>query len=299
MAHCMVHHIVLHTDKVWRMDVCNRERRDAWEVVARLPDKIAFAGLASLGGLLYIFGGCRNRNGVPNERSDERQLWIYDPAAATVTAGPSMRVARQECGGACLGGRVYAFGGAACRECRLGGATACYPGLLGLALQPPWLREYALGARAAEPLRAQIGDCAAAMRPGRSRRLCSVHHPGWDRSCESFGPGESAWRAEAECPIVLGGGDGMAGQFSCTELEGKAYVAGPFGLLSFSPEEGWATLPAPPTAGGCPVVAARQHAGSGLLVAPQHCQPGLLGRTRLALGCSTHSRGEPGSLRSP
>jgi len=97
---------------------------------------------------------------------------------------------------------------------------------------------------------------------------------------------------------VLGGGDGMAGQFSCTELEGKAYVAGPFGLLSFSPEEGWATLSAPPTAGGCPVVAARQHAGSGLLVAPQLGSPApQLGRkrTRLALGCSTHSReGSPG-----
>lgn len=118
MVHCMVHHMVLHTDKVWRMDVRNRERRDAWEVVARLPDKIAFAGLASLGGLLYIFGGCRNRNGVPNERSDESQLWVYDPAAATLTVGPSMRVARQECGGACLGGRVYAFGGAARRERR-------------------------------------------------------------------------------------------------------------------------------------------------------------------------------------
>ena len=35
-------------DKVWRMDVRNRERREAWEVVAQLPGKIAFAGLASL-----------------------------------------------------------------------------------------------------------------------------------------------------------------------------------------------------------------------------------------------------------
>ena len=115
------------------------------------------------------------------------------------------------------------------------------------------------------------------MRPvrlGRSRRVCRVHHPGWDRSCESFGPGEAAWRAEAACPIVLGGGEGMAGQFSCTALDGKAYVAGPFGLLSFSPEEGWATLPASPTAGGCPVVAVAQHAGeSGLLVAPQRHSP--------------------------
>jgi len=57
---------------------------------------------------------------------------------------------------------------------------------------------------------------------------------------------------------VLGGGDGMAGQFSCTVLDGSAYMAGPFGLLSFSPGEGWATLPAPPTSGGCPVVAAHR-----------------------------------------
>ena len=156
----------------------------------------------------------------------------------------------------------------------------------------------ALATRAAQPPRAAMGGWAAAgreaaellsriqrdgvggcliMRPvrrGRSRRVCRAHHPGWDRSCESFGPGEAAWRAEAECPIVLGGGEGMAGQFSCTALEGKAYVAGPFGLLSFSPEEGWATLPASPTAGGCPVVAVAQHAGeSGLVVAPQRGSP--------------------------
>ena len=108
-------------------------------MVARLPHKIAFAGLVSLGGLLYIFGGCRNRNGVPNERSDEHQLWVYDPAAAALTAGPSMRVARQECGGACLGGRVYAFGGAACRERCPYGAATCYPGRLprGWLFSPP------------------------------------------------------------------------------------------------------------------------------------------------------------------
>ena len=144
-----------------------------------------------------------------------------------------------------------------------------------------WADRWAAAGREAAELLSRIqrdgvGGCLI-MRPvrrGRSRRVCRAHHPGWDRSCESFGPGEAAWRAEAECPIVLGGGEGMAGQFSCTALEGKAYVAGPFGLLSFSPEEGWATLPASPTAGGCPVVAVTQHAGeSGLLVAPQRVSP--------------------------
>ena len=141
------------------------------------------------------------------------------------------------------------------------------------------------------------------MRPvrlGRSRRVCRVHHPGWGRSCESFGPGEAAWRAEAACPIVLGGGEGMAGQFSCTALEGKAYVAGPFGLLSFSPEEGWATLPASPTAGGCPVVAVTQHAGeSGLLVAPQRGSPASTRTDAGPPGCCAAPRArEPSPARS-
>ena len=298
-VHCMVHHIVLHTDKVWRMDVCNRERRDAWEVVARLPDKIAFAGLASLGGLLYIFGGCRNRNGVPNERSDERQLWIYDPAAATVTAGPSMRVARQECGGACLGGRVYAFGGAACRECRLGGATACYPGLLGLALQPPWLREYALGARAAEPLRAQ------------NRRLRCGHEarpesPTLQRPPPRVGPFVRVfwtWR------VGVAGGGGVPHRARRRRRHGgpvQLHRARGQGLRgrALRPAElqsggrlGDAASPADrrrlPRGGGAPACLKRPLGGATAR------QPGLLGRTRLALGCSTHSRGEPGSLRSP
>ena len=203
------------------------------------------------------------------------------------------------------------------------GSSALLVGALATrAAQPPraamggWADRWAAAGREAAELLSRIqrdgvGGCLI-MRPvrrGRSRRVCRAHHPGWDRSCESFGPGEAAWRAEAECPIVLGGGEGMAGQFSCTALDGKAYVAGPFGLLSFSPEEGWATLPASPTAGGCPVVAVTQHAGeSGLLVAPQRVSPASTrtdagppgaGLLRRVLGCSAHSRDEPGSLGSP
>lgn len=116
---------------------------------------------------------------------------MYDPATASISVGPDMLVARQECAGASLNGRIYAFG--------------------------------------------------------------------WDKSCESFAPGETAWRQEADCPVVLGGGNGMAGQFNVTTLDGTAYVAGPFGLLSFRPQHGWATLPGfGKPLGGCPLVAAHQ-----------------------------------------
>ena len=164
-------------------------------MVARLPHKIAFAGLVSLGGLLYIFGGCRNRNGVPNERSDERQLWVYDPAAAALTAGPSMRVARQECAGACLGGRVYAFGGAACRERGPYGAATCYPGRLprGWLFGPPgWLfglpRGWLFGSPGWRPR--DEGRSAA---PGRHGRLIAGLPPAVRQrsSCHAFSGMES------------------------------------------------------------------------------------------------------------
>lgn len=137
------------------------------------------------------------------------------------------------------------------------------------------------------------------VRLGRSRQVCRVHHPGWDRSCESFGPGEAGWRVEADCPIVLGGGEGMAGQFSCTALDGKAYVAGPFGLLSFSPEEGWATLPASPTAGGCPVVAATPHAReSGPPGGATARQPGLFSDGCGPAGCCAALRARESEVES-
>ena len=99
---------------------------------------------------------------------------------------------------------------------------------------------------------------------------------------------------------MLGGGDGMAGQFSCTVLEGRAYVAGPFGLLSFSPDEGWATLPAPPTPGGCPLVAVRQLIQKvASRWALQLDSPAFSDGFAGCWACCTHSRGEPEPLRSP
>jgi len=181
-------------DELWRIDArADRDSVDAWQVVAKTPAPIAFAGIAAgPDGKVYVFGGCRAHNGVPNDRSDESQLWVYDPRGTSraFVAGPRLGTARQECAGATLGGRVYAFG--------------------------------------------------------------------WSRTVESIAPGEAAWRTEeAECPVVMGGGGGMAGQFNGCVLDGVAYFAGPFGLLSFSPEAGWdATLPPSPSKGACPLVAA-------------------------------------------
>eukprot|EP00747_Dinoflagellata_sp_TGD_P041334 gnl/TRDRNA2_/TRDRNA2_141420_c0_seq1.p1 gnl/TRDRNA2_/TRDRNA2_141420_c0~~gnl/TRDRNA2_/TRDRNA2_141420_c0_seq1.p1 ORF type:complete len:292 (-),score=23.99 gnl/TRDRNA2_/TRDRNA2_141420_c0_seq1:162-917(-) len=167
------------------------DQADSWRVVSKAPDRIAFSGIAALGTKLYIMGGCQNADEIPNRRSDEQQLWIYDTASSTWQVGPQMLKARQECGAVTIGERVYAFG--------------------------------------------------------------------WDLSCESIGAGDTSWRFEAACPIVLGGaGAGMGGRFACTAIGTTAYFAGPFGLLSFEPSDGWKRLPASPTPGECPLVAAHK-----------------------------------------
>eukprot|EP00964_Phaeocystis_antarctica_P106388 scaffold71271_cov59-Phaeocystis_antarctica.AAC.2 len=71
----------------------------------------------------------------------------------------------------------------ACRECHLSGATAHYPGLLGLTLYAPGY--VALSRGAAELLlRAQW---EAALRPGQSRRFCGSPHSG--AGCPPVGRG--------------------------------------------------------------------------------------------------------------
>ena len=68
--------------------------------------------------------------------------------------------------------------------------------------------------------------------------LDRVYVFGWDNSCESIGDGDAEWREEAPCPLVLGGADGMAGQFAATAIGSVAYFAGEFGLLSFAAATG-------------------------------------------------------------
>jgi len=179
-------------DELWCFDPAQMESADAWSVVSKLPSKIAFSGLAALGDdKLYCMGGCKNSDGIPNLRSDEQQLWIYDIATGAWSDGPPMLVPRQEVAALELCGRIYAFG-------------------------------------------------------------C-------DKSCESIGVGDTAWKAEAECPLVLGGKPDMAGQYAAAAIGDTAYFAGPFGLLSFDAAAGaWAELPSPPNPGACPLTASHK-----------------------------------------
>jgi hypothetical protein len=59
---------------------------------------------------------------IPNDRSDQQQLWVFDTADASWAVGPPMLRARQECAAVTLGDRVYAFGWHADRSCESIGA---------------------------------------------------------------------------------------------------------------------------------------------------------------------------------
>ena len=106
------------------------------QVVSTSPEPIAFSGMAALGSKLYITGGCQVRaappadraclrrrqpyrgwarqNGdgtIPNDRSDQQQLWVFDTADASWAVGPPMLRARQECAAVTLGSCCILAGG--------------------------------------------------------------------------------------------------------------------------------------------------------------------------------------------
>jgi len=98
-------------DELWALDLDALGPADcAWRAVCKLPGMIAFSGLASLGTSLFVVGGCTNLDGIPNKRTGQNQVWIYDTDAATWSHGPPMHAARQECACASLANRIYAFG---------------------------------------------------------------------------------------------------------------------------------------------------------------------------------------------
>lgn len=174
-----------------------------WCIVSKLPEKRAAAGMCAVGKLIFIIGGCSSQNGLPYERTDERQVWIFDTEAGTWSNGPELWTARQECACAALQGRVYVFG--------------------------------------------------------------------WGASVVSLAPGEEEWRQEPPCPFHVGGWLPPNQQFSLAVLDGAAYLAGPFGLLAFTPmpDGSWGgqwkeMYPLPASCGAAPLMCA--HKGRILLI---------------------------------
>ena len=117
------------------------------------------------------FGGCsRHAGGAPPP--------LRHPAAAS---GAAVRLCQRH--SRSLPCRISVFqaaptlgtsgGGAACWNCRLGGATANHPGLLGLTLHPgSWLRP-ALGT-GRWATQGTVGGCGVAVSPDRRRSFCGV-----------------------------------------------------------------------------------------------------------------------------
>lgn len=83
---------------------------DRWAEVAEIPEGLNHAGLAAVGGRLYILGGFQGSSRAPTGA-----VRIYDPAAGTWRDGAPMPTARGALAVAVLGGRIHALGGNAAR----------------------------------------------------------------------------------------------------------------------------------------------------------------------------------------
>jgi N-acetylneuraminic acid mutarotase len=83
---------------------------DRWATVGELPEGVNHAGLAAVGGRLYLIGGFRE-----NTFSPTGAVRIYDPAARTWRDGAPMPTARGALAVAVVGGKIHAIGGTAQR----------------------------------------------------------------------------------------------------------------------------------------------------------------------------------------
>jgi N-acetylneuraminic acid mutarotase len=79
---------------------------DRWTVASEIPEGVNHAGLAALGGKLYIIGGFREHTFSPTGA-----VRIYDPATRIWRDGAPMLTPRGALAVAVAGGRIHAIGG--------------------------------------------------------------------------------------------------------------------------------------------------------------------------------------------
>ena len=97
-----------------------RPGASSWEVVARMPERRTYHGLATIDGELWFCGGAdgeEGHTGSPHEggpanRIPRDTVFILNPATRQWREGPPLNTARIECTSLAVNGRIYTFGGA-------------------------------------------------------------------------------------------------------------------------------------------------------------------------------------------
>ena len=81
-------------------------RADRWDVAGHIPEGVNHAGLAAVGGRLYLIGGFREHTFAPTGA-----VRIYDPATGAWLEGAPMLTPRGALAVAVLDGKIHAIGG--------------------------------------------------------------------------------------------------------------------------------------------------------------------------------------------
>lgn len=88
---------------------------DTWEAADSLNNERRYAGICSLGGKIFVFGGCKEKMSMTGSVSSAgvKTVEVFDPAIGTwsSSAARSMNVARQKAAYAVVGGALYVLGG--------------------------------------------------------------------------------------------------------------------------------------------------------------------------------------------
>lgn len=82
---------------------------DSWSELAPIPDPVHHAAMVAHAGKLYVMGGWR---GSGQSQIEVDNLWIYDIASDSWSAGAAMPTARGALGAAVIDGKIHAVGGA-------------------------------------------------------------------------------------------------------------------------------------------------------------------------------------------
>lgn len=88
---------------------------DIWGAADSLNNERRYAGICSLGGKVYVFGGCKEKISMTGSVSSAgvKTVEVFDPAIGSWSgsAARSMNVARQKAAYAVVGGALYVLGG--------------------------------------------------------------------------------------------------------------------------------------------------------------------------------------------
>ncbi|MBI2190357.1 MAG: hypothetical protein HYU36_00040 [Planctomycetes bacterium] len=218
-----------------------------WLPLGKLPCGNHDITGVELGGRFYVAGGLTAYHGFPARTHVFDDIWAYDPDADAWSVAGRLGLPRCYSGVAALAGRIWIIGGYANID-DPGNPDAKRVPVDTVEIFDPVSSE----CRSGPPLRPERSTPVALSDGGRLYVFGGLDRGGANLNrVESIGPGETAWRREADMPVPMG-------QHAGCVLDGFFYLcAGKHGVYAFDPASGrWdASLPPIPEIPRSPLMA--------------------------------------------